>query len=49
MMLGHPKLIEFNKKYKVLLNHWRNGYCNMQEVLEAIEILDKFGFYKEDN
>lgn len=41
-MLGHPELIKFNTRYRVLLEHYRNGNCTMQEVLEAIEILDKF-------
>ena len=45
-MLGHPELIKFNRKYKVLLDHWRNGSCTMQDVLDTIEILEKFGFYK---
>lgn len=40
-MLGHPKLIEFNKKYSVLLKHHKNGNCTINEVLEAIEILEK--------
>lgn len=47
-MLGHPQLIKFNRKYKVLLDHWYNGNCSMQEVLGAIEVLEKFNFYKED-
>ena len=46
-MSGHPKLIEFNERYKVLLDHWRKGNCKMQEILEAIEILEKIGFYKK--
>lgn len=41
-MLGHPKLIEFNRKYKVLLNHWRNGFCTLNEMMEAIEILENY-------
>ena len=41
MKLGHPKLIEFNEKYKALLDHYRNKQCTMQEVLEVIEILDR--------
>lgn len=41
-MERHPKLIEFNKRYKVLLDYWRCGYCTMNEVLEAIEVLSKF-------
>lgn len=45
-MLGHPKLIEFNTRYKALLEHWRNGNCTMQQVLEVIELLDKIGYYK---
>lgn len=45
-MLGHPKLIEFNTKYKALLEHWKNGNCTMQQVLEVIELLDKIGYYK---
>lgn len=40
-MLGHPKLIKFNKKYSALLNHYKNGNCTINEVLEAIEILEK--------
>ena len=47
-MLGHPDLIKFNKKYEVLLDYWRKGCCTMQEVLDAIEVLEKVGFYKED-
>lgn len=47
-MLGHPKLIEFNNKYSVLINHWKNGYCTIQEVLEATEILEKLNICKED-
>lgn len=45
-MLGHPKLIEFNTRYKTLLEHWKNGNCTMQQVLEVIELLDKIGYYK---
>lgn len=45
-MLGHPKLIEFNTRYKALLEHWKNGNCTMQQVLEVIELLDKIGYYK---
>lgn len=41
-MLGHPELIEFNRKYKALLDHWRDGHCTMQDVLDAIEVLEKF-------
>lgn len=44
-MLGHPQLIEFNKKYATLLEYWRNGHCTMQEVLDAIEVLEKFDLY----
>lgn len=40
--LGHPKLIEFNEKYKAILNHYRNKNCTIQNVLDAIEILEKF-------
>ena len=43
-MLGHPKFIEFNRKYKVLLDYWRDGNCTMQQVLDTIEILEKVGF-----
>lgn len=43
-MLGHPELIKFNRKYKALLDHWRNGYCSMNQVLEVIEVLEKIGF-----
>ncbi len=39
-MLGHPKLIEFNKKYKALLEHWKKGNCTINQVLEVIEILE---------
>lgn len=45
-MLGHPKLIEFNTRYKALLEHWKNGNCTMQQVLEVIELLDKIEYYK---
>lgn len=41
-MLGHPYLIKFNRKYKVLLEYWRKGNCTMQQVLEVIELLDKY-------
>ena len=41
MKLGHPKLIEFNEKYKALLEHYRNKNCTMQQVLEVIELFDK--------
>lgn len=41
MKLGHPKLIEFNEKYDVLLEHYRNKQCTMQQVLEVIELLDR--------
>jgi len=41
-MLGHPRLIEFNTKYKALLEHYRNKDCTMQQVLEVIELLDKY-------
>lgn len=47
-MLGHPQLIKFDRKYRALLDYWRDGYCTMQEVLDVIEILEKVGFYKED-
>ena len=39
-MFEHPKLKEFNTKYKALLDHWKKGNCTMQEVLEAIEIIE---------
>lgn len=45
-MLGHPRLIEFNERYKALLEHWKNGNCTMQQVLEVIELLDRIGYYK---
>ena len=41
-MLGHPRLIEFNTKYKALLEHYKNKDCTMQQVLEVIELLDKY-------
>lgn len=47
-MLGHPELIKFNRKYKALLDYWRYGNCTMQQVLEAIEILEKIQLYKEE-
>ena len=47
-MLGHPKLIEFNKKYKVLINYWRNGFCTLNEMFEAIELLEKMQNNKEN-
>lgn len=40
--LGHPDFIKFNKRYKTLLNYWKNGGCTMQNVLDAIEILEKY-------
>lgn len=40
-MLGHPKLIKFNKKYKALLEHYNNGNCTINEMIETIEILEK--------
>lgn len=46
MKLGHPSLIKFNERYEALLKHYRNGDCTMQQVLEAIEVLEKMGFYK---
>lgn len=46
-MLGHPKLIEFNQKYCVLINHWKNGFCTLDQMLEAIEILENLEKSKE--
>lgn len=45
-MLGHPKLIEFNRKYKVLLEHYRRGRCTLEEMLEVIAILEKYDIIK---
>lgn len=42
MKLGHPNLIKFNERYEALLKHYINGNCTMQQVLEAIEVLEKF-------
>lgn len=42
--LGHPKLVEFNTKYKAILDHYRNKKCSIQDVLDAVEILEKYNF-----
>lgn len=42
--LGHPKLIEFNEKYNAILKHYRNNNCKIQDVLDAVEILEKYNF-----
>lgn len=42
--LGHPKLVEFNNKYKAILKHYRNGNCSIQDVLDAVEALEKVGY-----
>lgn len=41
-ILAHPKFYEFNVRYKVLLDHWRDGNCTMNDVLDVIEVLDKY-------
>ena len=45
-MLGHPKLIEFNRKYKVLLEYYSKGRCTLEEMLEVIAILEKYDIIK---
>lgn len=47
-MLGHPELIKFNRKYKALLDYWRDGNCTMQQVLDTIEALEMVQFDEED-
>lgn len=42
--LGHPMLIRFNEKYKAILKHYRNNKCTIQDVLDAVEILEKYEF-----
>lgn len=42
--LGHPALIRFNDKYKAVLKHYRNKKCTIQDVLDAVEILEKYDF-----
>ena len=42
--LGHPLLIKFNEKYKAILKHYRSGNCSIQDVLDAVEVLEKYDF-----
>lgn len=37
----NPELIRFNKRYKALLDHYKKGYCTMEQVLEVIDILER--------
>lgn len=40
--LGHPKFIELHNKYKAIFKHYNRGLCSLQELYEAIEVLEKF-------
>lgn len=39
--IGHPKYIEFQEKYKTLIDYYNNGNCTLQQMIDAIEILEK--------
>lgn len=45
---GHPKFMNFMSKYKAIWQHYRWGYCTLQEAFEAVEILEKLNYKKED-
>lgn len=40
--LGHPKYIEFENKFKTLIDYYNKGNCTLQQMFETIEILEKF-------
>lgn len=40
--LGHPQYITFENKYKTLLDYYNNGNCTLQQMFDAIEILEKY-------
>jgi hypothetical protein len=42
--LGHPKYLEFEEKYKTLIDYYNNGNCTLQQMFDTIEILEKFNF-----
>lgn len=49
IMLGNPQLIRFNQKYSAIIEHYRNGNCTAQEMLEAIEILENINNLEEND
>ena len=40
--LGHPQFVRMYKKYKAIFEHYNKGLCTLQEMYEAIELLEKF-------
>lgn len=44
--INYPKIYsQFNKKYATIINHYRKGLCTSQEMLDAIEIIEKFDLF----
>lgn len=39
--LGHPHFIRMYKKYKAIFEHYNKGLCTLQEMYEAMELLEK--------
>lgn len=40
--LGNPKYIQFENRFKTLLNYYNEGNCTLQEMFDAIEVLNKY-------
>lgn len=41
--VNYPKMYnQFNKKYAVMLKHYKDGLCTAQQLLDAIDICDKY-------
>lgn len=40
--LGHPQFVRMYERYEAIFEHYNRGLCTLQEMYEAIELLEKF-------
>lgn len=47
-MINYPReFSRFNKKYKAIIEHYCRGLCSAQDMLDAIEVLEKFDLFSK--
>lgn len=45
-LVNYPSIFRrFNRKYKAIIDHYKKGLCTSQEMLDAIEVIEKYDLF----